>query len=502
MKIKNIRIAAFALSLGLLNACDVVELNPANIVPPNVAAQTPSTVEGAVVGVYESAQRGYYLGAVQRGYPFGAAATEQGDMKGEDMYNDQLFYEVTYTNAWTPATANNNGMWISLYRVINRINDVLEVIDAAETAGTLTAEQAGSYRGEMFFLRALSHHELLLHYSRPYSDDPSAAGIPYRTVAINEVSDVEEGLQLNRGTVDATYTAVLADLDQAEALLSDGEIFRASKGAAIALKSRVKLHMGDWAGVLAEAAKLTSVYELTGSPEDPFAGSGESSENIFSLANSDASNSGVNGALVNMYGNPSLGGRGLVKVSPVIWKNTRWVTDDLRRTLLTTSNSRGIYSHKYRAYGTFDEPTPLIRYAEVVLNAAEAHARLNQTTEAIDLLNSVRDRALPDGVPSYDLATLVDANGILDAIWMERRIEFLAEGRRWSDIHRLSGEGLMNGIPLKAQSRSVTALAQYSTAAVTLDHSLDYSSDQFIWPIPIDEVLTNPTLAEQQNPGY
>lgn len=503
---KNIKVLILMASLCMFNACDVIDLKPANMVPKDVAPQTPSTVEGVIVGVYEAAQRGYYLGTVQRGYPFGAASIEQGDMKGEDMYNDQLFYEVTYTNAWNATTANNNGMWISLYRLINRANDALEVIDEAENLGIITKAQADNYRGEMYFMRALSYHELLIHFSRPYSDDPSAMGVPYHTKAYNEVTDQEEGLAVGRGTVQQAYTKLLQDLDMAENLLSANKaLFRASKGAAIALKTRVKLHMRDWNGVLTEAAKLETIYGLETSPETPFTTPG-SAENIFLLDNSTASNSGVNGALVNMYGNPAFGGRGLVKISPVIWKETFWLDGDLRRTLLTTSNVAGIYTYKYRAYGTFDEPTPLIRYAEVVLNAAEAYARLGGAAnldEAIDLLNSVRDRSKPAAAPSFDLATLVDADGVLDAIWKERRIEFLAEGRRWSDIHRLSGEGLMDGIPLKAQSRSVTSINQYAPAgSVTLDHSLSYDNDLFIWPIPIEEVLANPTLAEQQNPGY
>jgi hypothetical protein len=261
--------------------------------------------------------------------------------------------------------------------------------------------------------------------------------------------------------------------------------------------------MQDWAGVLAEYDKIDAQYALTANPEGPFA-SGTTAENVFSLQNSDASNAGVNGALVNMYGNPALGGRGLVKISPVIWKETFWLDDDLRRTLLTTSNAGGIYTHKYRAYGVFDDPTPLVRFAEVILNAAEAHARLNDLDDAITLLNSIRDRSKPGAAPSYDLAALGgDQAGVLQGIFNERRIEFLAEGKRWSDIHRLSGEGMMAGIPQKAQTRSITSVDQYEPAGiVNMDHELLYTSTTFIWPLPLDELLNNPTLATQQNPGY
>jgi hypothetical protein len=345
---------------------------------------------------------------------------------------------------------------------------------------------------------------LLIHFSRPYSDDPSDMGIPYRTVAIDEAGKVQDALLLQRGTVQESYTKVLQDLDEAEQLLgSVGKPYRATQGAAIALKSRVKLHMEDWAGVLAEYDKIKDVYALTATPSGPFI-SWTSSENVFSLQHSAASNPGVNGALVSMYGDKALGGRGLVKISPVIWKESFWLQDDLRRTTLTTSSATGYFTAKYHKFGVYDDPTPLIRFAEVILNAAEAHVRLNQLPEAITLLNSIRDRAKPASAPSYDLAALGgDQDGVLQGIFNERRIEFLAEGKRWPDIHRLSGEGRMEGIPLKAQTRSVGKVEQYgASGTVNMDHSLLYTDDRFIWPIPIDETLNNPTLSGQQNPGY
>ena len=502
MKLNRIsKILTISAVLVGINACEVTDIDPANRIPENAAFVDAARIGRIINGVYEAAQQGFYLGAVQRGYPFGAASTAQGDMKGEDMYNDQLFYEVTYTNAWNPTTANNNGMWISLYRLINRINITLEGIEDAAGAGVLTAEVANRYRGEMLFLRALSHHEVLIHYSRPYSDDPSLPGIPYRTVAIDDAGKVEAGLQASdRGTIQQAYDKLLQDLDQAEQLLgSDGRPYRATKGAAIALKTRIKLHMRDWPGVLTEAAKMEDLgYELTETPDGPFA-TWTSSESVFSLQNSAASNPGTNGALVNMYGNPALGGRGLVKISPVIWKAPFWLENDLRREDLTSESETGVFTTKYYKFGINDDAIPLIRYAEVVLNAAEAHARQNENDEALELLNSVRDRAF-EAPDSYTLAGL--GGGLLEAILNERRIEFLAEGRRWSDIHRLSGEGLLDGIPLKAQTRSVTTIDQYNDAAVNMDHSLPYSSTLFLWPIPIEETLYNPILAAQQNPGY
>ncbi len=504
MKLKNINqlfMAFFSLLFLGTVACDVTDQLPVTVVPESEAFSDPGKVQGNILGVYDAAQRGWYLGAIQRGYPFGAAHIQQGDMRSGDMYNDQLFYEVTYINAWSPTTANQEGMWIGTYRLINRVNVVLQGLETAFGNNVIDEATYNRYRSEMLFIRALSHFELVTSFSRPFSDDPARFGVPYRDFAVNDTEKVVAAEQIPRGTIAETYTKILADLDLAEQLGSDIGPFRASKNAAIALKTRVKLHQMDYAGVLAEFAKMTNVA-LDATPAGPFRNPTGGSEMIFAFQNTPESNPGVNGALAAMYGNPAENGRGLVKVSPLIWNNPYWVQNDLRRTTLTSSGPDGIYTSKYTGYVNRDDPSPIIRYAEVVLNAAEANARLGNANVALTLLNAVRNRAVPVGTAPYTSAV---QGGVLEAIRNEKRIEFLAEGIYWYDIHRLSGMGELPGIPAKAPSRAINSISQYAPGALTpdrLDHSLPYSDPTFVWPIPLQEIVNNPVIAAQQNPGY
>lgn len=501
---KKIALATFTVSLLAVGACDITDQSPVTLVPEEQAFADAGKVQGNILGVYDAAQRGFYLGTIQRGYPFGAAHIQQGDMRSGDMYNDQLFYEVTYINGWTPTSANQEGMWIGTYRLVNRINVVLEGLQTALENGVINQDLYDSYRGEMLFLRALSHFQLVTDFSRPFSDDPSQMGVPYRDFAVSNTERVLEAEQVGRGTVAETYDRILQDLDMAEELGTDIGPFRASRGAAIALKTRVKLHQLDYAGVLEEFAKLE--YTLSPTPADPFNSPDGNPESIFSLQNTAESNPGTNGALAAMYGNPAEGGRGLVKISPLIWTAPFWLEGDSRREI-TSSNADGIFTAKYTGYINRDDPTPIIRYAEAVLNAAEANARLGNNGEATNLLNSVRSRAVPAGTAPYTAAGLAgQQGGVLQAIWNEKRIEFLAEGIWWYDIHRLSGLGELSGIPPKVPSRSVNSIELYEPGVwddpEDLDHSLEYESNLFIWPLPLQEVVNNPVLAGQQNPGY
>jgi hypothetical protein len=105
--------------------------------------------------------------------------------------------------------------------------------------------------------------------------------------------------------------------------------------------------------------------------------------------------------------------------------------------LTATSSFSGrtyTYPTKFKGISPFLDSAPVIRYAEVLLNLAEAEA-LNPGG------NLVRSRALLDAVrkrsdPTYDFGVLATSAELLTAILKERRIEFLTEGMRYNDLAR------------------------------------------------------------------
>ena len=116
------------------------------------------------------------------------------------------------------------------------------------------------------------------------------------------------------------------------------------------------------------------------------------------------------------------------------------------------------------------------------------------------------DRAVPAGPGRYTTANITTKQQLIQAILNERRIEFLGEGIRWLDIHRLAQDATFGtkGIPAKA-SRVLTFTNLYTNnpaTTFTMQAAIPYSDGKFIWPIPIEEINNNPTLKTQQNPGY
>ena len=165
------------------------------------------------------------------------------------------------------------------------------------------------------------------------------------------------------------------------------------------------------------------------------------------------------------------------------------------------------------------EETPSIyyRYAEVLLNFAEAKAELNSLTQAdVDVsIKKLRDRVgMPNLVlasitadPKWDFQTL---SPVLNEIRRERRVELSNEGLRWNDIARwAAADVLIAGKRPKGCKGSQFAsstfpvdenglLDPYQTA---LPNGYGFVINRdYLNPIPQSELTLNPQLV--QNPGW
>ncbi len=531
---KKILSILFVLALFFSCTDQAINLEQKDAITYGVAFATPERCELAIVGCYDAAQSGYYPGNNQRrGYPFGAATVQQGDMKGENMLNVQQFFAVTYNGDYTVASPNGQAHWECTYQMVNKINIVIDGLRTAVQNGVISQEKATDGEAEVRFLRALGLHELLVYFALPYAATPDAShfGVPVSTVPINTIDKVEEAKEAGRATVAATYQQILDDLAFAEqnlAVTRAGglKISRATKGAAIALKARVYQHMGKWSDVITESSKIVGAtapftspigaYALTSEPEGPFANNSSNSESIFSIENSALDNATNNGSLSQFYFTV----RSLVAVSPIIINADFWLEDDLRREqLLKRAVYGGIdafWSWKYRAGTVMNDWTPILRYAEVLLNYAEAEARQSGVTQkAVDLLNAVRNRAVTDSASQFKLSSFANVDDLMKAILQEREIEFLAEGRRWPDIHRLTYDNKYAvkskdgkaGIPNKASWGSMKT-ESYVPASGVIDPNIiktegfNFEDRRYIFPIPLSEISSNPKIAEQQNAGW
>lgn len=137
----------------------------------------------------------------------------------------------------------------------------------------------------------------------------------------------------------------------------------------------------------------------------------------------------------------------------------------------------------------------LIRYAEVLLNYAEAKQALGQMDETVwnNTIRLLRQRAGFTDAAALNFPGNADMTNI---IRRERRTELAMEGLRTDDIRRWKiGEITLNGYAHGAKFGDAAVDNGYIRA-----QRRTFTAKDYLWPIPSSEIGLNPSLT--QNPGY
>lgn len=481
--------AAATVGLGTFSCQnDLLNVKPTILLDGTQAFDTPSRVLAQVNGLYSYVKVGSFLGGRYQIY---------GDIRANDFIN-RTSNAVTGLTVWNQTlteTSQNDvvNTWTAGYQAINQVNVFLAGLDANTAKFAANPFPSGysatvtTYQAEARLLRALCYYSLLQLYARPYVDGAGTKpGLPLRLQA-------ESGLgnnDLARSTVGQVYDQILLDLNFAEQNLpltqgsSSQNVIRAHRNTAIALKTRVYLTMGRYTDVITEANKLvptaapyvaaTGVANgLNSSITAVFAPPQETTESILSFPFTAQDPPGTQNQLGYYYLPASLTGIGangdyyLNAAAGGLLANTGFATTDVRRSSFVIQAGGLNYLYKYTTGTPFTDKAPVIRYSEVMLSLAEALVRTNNAvdTRALALLNAVRTRS--NGT-AYTAAALTPAT-MIDAILLERRIEFLGEGIRNIDIMRLNAT-----IPAKSTISEVPN-----------------TSPAYVWPIPSTELATN-----------
>lgn len=148
-----------------------------------------------------------------------------------------------------------------------------------------------------------------------------------------------------------------------------------------------------------------------------------------------------------------------------------------------------------------NDPVPWIffRYAEVLLNYAEAINEAAGPALAYGPINQIRARA---GMPALDAGLSQDQ--MREKIRHERRIELVFEEHRFFDVRRWKiAEQTQNFTVMGANITGDIGSEVYGVAPIA---GIDVTTDRvflphhYFWPVQRNEILANPEI--QQNPGY
>jgi len=451
-------------SLVLVASCDdYIEVEP---IGPNASDyfNNEQEYESALIGAYDMLQSSFWNVLI------GVVASDDFAAGGDSFNFDQPTVQNVNQMIHTPSDNNQlRDIWNLMYAGLNRANYILEFKDKTEFNGK---EQIIA---QAYFLRAYFTFELAKHFGN----------IPLKVETRDEVSRIAdqrviigEQYDINRvGSISAVYSLIEEDLKEAIPSLpaEQSEIYKATKGAAQALLGKVYLYHGTFdADKFADAASAfadviaSPVYSLkTGDDyKNLFESSAENgSESVFEIQYTGVEPAGWDciicseGSYFPKFCGPRspydnsefVTGWGFCLPSQELYDlfdandARRDVTFyDLRDEQDSYSQGRddtGLFNKKYipRKIDETAGSDPLnyannyrsIRYADVLLMAAEAHAQ-SGGANAEDYLNQVRFRAYGDNSHDYSSAE----GDLLEAIYAERRKELAGEGHRFFDLVR------------------------------------------------------------------
>lgn len=488
-------ILAFGLITTLSVSCtdDFVERDPIYSIGSENYFNSEEEYNNALIGAYDILQS-TYVNVI-----LGEIASDNTFSGGSDA-NDVVGWQQVDGMVHNSVNSNIRDVWNWMFAGVNRASYILEFKDKTDFEGK------AQIIAEARFLRAYYQFELVKWFG----------GIPMKGDARFSLGDE---LVIPRSTADEVYTAIEADLLLAIEDLSPTAVQtgRVTKGAAQALLGKAYLYHASIAGnesKYADAATMlenvigSGSYSLTtgAAYTNLFEETGENGvESVFEVQYSDTQGGSFT-CLQCSEGNVAVGFSGPRSYEgpgfssgysfniPTLESKDLFEEGDLRRgvTLLDMSDCGCTYAPAYKDTGLFNRKyiprtrrpnTPgdvnltnpnnyrAIRFADVLLMAAEAYSRSGNTAKAQEHLNEVRRRAFGD--LDHDITT--SGAQLTQDILDERRIELFGEGHRFFDLVR-------------------TNQAAGTIPGFTADKNE-------LFPIPFEEIRFSNNLWTQ-NPGY
>jgi len=487
-KIKYILTSVIA--AGIFFSCDLDRF-PASSIDQSQSFQTVSDADKLVRGAY----------ATWRGLMYGSYQMLS------DVQSDLLHATVAYGNRngnyynWNFTSADTSLPWAGLYYFIANLNNIINNIDNVTPKDDNEKTQLANLKGEAYLMRAYAYHVLVQRYAKDYEPETAATdlGVPL-------VLEYDITLKPSRATVEAIYNHIVNDLTEAKKLINatknDVIPTRVTDDVVTALEARVYLCMHKWNEAASAANSLINkkTYPLDDTV-DAFKAmwvDDNSKEIIMQLFLSDVESVNQNSTYLG-YSN------GTKKYTPD-YVPEKWVYDlfdakDIRKTVyfktdildILGTDYTGIYminkyprTERFSASGDYQHSPIIFRIAEMYLISAEAAAQSTLTEgAALSTLNALREKRGLDALNGLWGETL------MNEIRNERTRELLCEGFRLDDLKRWK-----LGIK-RSQAQDATII---TPSSINLEKLV--GDNKFVLAIPREDIMTNPNLKGQQNPGW
>ncbi|PWK23383.1 putative outer membrane starch-binding protein [Arcicella aurantiaca] len=555
-------LALLVATIGIYSCKDsFLDTPPQAALSNTLLAGSKSGVNATLIASYHSLSGwigagGNAWGAAPSNWVYNLAADEV--HKGSEAGDGDAWLAIELFQ-WNPGESSFSNKWLSCYEGINRANSSINTANDFLKANPSETTFVNRTIGEAIFLRAYFHFELYKVFKNA----------PYFTEADKDFNKPNDKPMIPLIIADLEKAISLLDADKVSA-------GRADKTIATAFLGKVKLYNKDYPGALIEFNKViaSGKYKLSDCIYDNFNLSTENnSENIFSVQASvnDGDAGGQNANNSERLGLPhgdsftsccgfkqpthdlvyafKVDANGLpmptkgVALRRILAGDADVLDPRVEYTAGRTNvpyldwgahkdswirgqGYQGWYSPK-RVVQLKANPTlaggwtgtqlsalnfPLMRYADVLLMAAECEVESGSLEKARGYVNQIRKRAgnctqgagtnvkvainAPEitwgkyAVSQYTAAWTNQATA-REAVRTERRLELALEGHRVFDLQRWGVYAAVMADYVPRESKLVSILSQAQPVAAKHD----------AWPIPSVEILKSNGVLKQ-NSGY
>ena len=435
----------------------------------------------------------------------------------------------------TVGTVGSDGIWLNNYRVINRVNRLLEGAKRITPSTDKEKDEYNAILAQARAIRAYCYVQLEAYFSKDMKNANELGVILLKDVPSTDA-------QLPRAKNQDVYDFINADLDYARGILKysaasdQGARYFVDKGFVNAVTARFNLYRGNMPLAKQYANEVITDTKLKLTVADPavtttvpvIVADDPASDWAKEFYNVDASfnpyrnlwNDSAKGEIIFSLNRLPLGAGGSIgskwntnrsqlNGSPMwFWGRNLYnlfqsIPGDIRKyayvdpsskananyATATAGNTRndGLVVDKYpgkTATATRND-VKVFRLSEMYFIAAEAEVAAGNLSAAHDLIQKVREARNYQNAavtPAYTNTQVAYAD-----ILKERRVELALEGHRYLDLKRL------------AVAANVS-MDRNATDDVIAVENLENGDYRYTLPIPIKEMSANPNI--KQNDGY
>lgn len=384
------------------------------------------------------------------------------------------------------------------------------------------------YLGQCYALRAM----LYFYGLRVWGEMP---------MLLEPVEDLGQQVQYPRSAIAVVKKQIQDDIVAALDLVGNdltttGIKYRVQKAAVYALQTDVHMWFQEYDQALTASQNCITASKCTWvtNPmqwKDMFVNPETSSETIFNLYWDDVERGNTGVGVCQKLGSGS--NTHQYKVRPELWQEMKNhsvdnVTTDGRFYLCwdtITYNLQADYAANVVQFGKFsvwetapggdfifqgnnqcNVKIPIYRFADVMLLRAEALTHKGQFSDALQILNTVRQRVgWTETVQESDVPAGADKVKYIERLILkERQYEFIGEGKRWFDLCRIDKmyDFSNNGYAYLREMMNPILTAR--TGAIPFDNTANVPKGMYriLYPINSDAFNANPALKDHQNEPY